>query len=594
MRKLIVLSISLTLSLALAVSSYAIKWENKSLETGGEAPPTATSDSAVKNYNECFKKEILEDPKINTTPKLLLKLNASIWNSDFQINPALLEPKSEYEFYYDIYYLGGLTRVSTDIYNEIMLNATQGDIRGAFDEAYVSNAIGTDVGFLVKLNDISNLGAIFSYKNNLLKGDGSFKYEWSYPATFSGDVESSFRSKADSNTYGISLLYNVDLTDYLSLGAGFKYAYTLEKSVNDATGYGVATGPGGEFPENVSTDREMTFKYHLFAPTLGVSVYPTDFLILNSSVTGNIYTGRVEKKASLFADHWSNVAPGNFPSNTYEENLNSGRIKGYEISANLKPEYKINDIVSILAVADYFQRDIEWKIDGMGVGYFAPFNYPEIFYGDGTVEYQGKQRQWEIESGAGVKLSLDGFDLRGNALYTHYNLYSAYYHENVVDDGLAMGSGFNSFTRRMEEEMDIMSLTFGVGKEFTPELTADLSIRYDLGWGEMSLYEANHSPYISGDPSTITYVRVSDTDSYQDLTLATSMTITPMSRLSLVFGGMVTMPLSSLNYNLKGYSTGGSDFGGSGFPYSYDGDSARGYNSRGWNYGGSLRIRFEF
>jgi hypothetical protein len=325
-----------------------------------------------------------------------------------------------------------------------------------------------------------------------------------------------------------------------------------------------------------------------------VSANPIDPLVVNSSVTANIYTGRVEKKATLFADHWSNVAPGAFPSNTYNENLDSGVIYGYEISANIEPEYKINEIVSVLATADYFQQDIEWVIRGMGVGYFAPFNYPEIFYGDGTVGYHGKQRQWEIESVAGVKLDLNGYDVRAGALYTHYDLYSAYYHENEVNEALAMGSGFNSFTRRIKEEMDIVSLTVGVGKEFMPELSADISLRYDYGWGKMRLYEANHSPYISGDPSTITYVRVSDRDTYQDLTLATSMTITPMSRLSLVLGGMVSMPLSPLNYNLKGYSTGGGNFGGNGFPYSYEGDAARGYNSRGWNYGGSLRVKFEF
>jgi hypothetical protein len=312
-------------------------------------------------------------------------------------------------------------------------------------------------------------------------------------------------------------------------------------------------------------------------------------------VTGNIYLGRVEKTARLFADHWSNVAPGNFPSNTYTENLDSGRIKGYEISVNFEPEYKLNDIVSILTIVNYFQGDIEWGVDGMGEGYFAPFNYPEIFYGDGTVEYEGKERQWQIESGAGVKLSLDGFDVRGSALYTHYDLYSAYYRENDVGGAIAFGAGYNSFTRRLEEEMDIMSLTVGVGKQLTPYLTADIGIRYDLGWGEMSLYEANHSPYLSTDPSTITYVRVSDTDSYQDLTLSTSMTLSPMNRLSLMFGGMVTMPLSPLNYNLRGNSTGGADFiGGSGFPYAYEGGAMRGYNSRGWDYGGTLRIKFEF
>ncbi|GEM_PF-2079049 len=594
MKKLILFCISFTLSLVLVVSSYAIKWEDKNLETGGETP-TATSNSAVSNYNESFKKKILEDPKLNTTPKLLLKLNSSVWDRNFRTNPALLEPKSEYEFYYDIYYLGGLTRISSDIYNEIMFNALQGDIRGAFDEAYVSNNYGTDVGFLMKLNEISNFGAIFSYKYNTLKGDGSFKYEWSYPAAFSGDVESSFRSETDSSAYGLSILYSIDVSDYVSLGAGFKYAYMFEKSTRDATGYGVATGPGGvEIPENVSTNRELTFKYHLFSPTFGVSVNPIDTLIINSSVTANIYTGRVDKKATLFADHWSNVAPGNFPSNTYNENLDSGWIYGYEISANLEPEYKINDTVSIIAVVDYFQGNIEWVVRGTGEGYFAPFNYPEIFHGDGTVGYQGKQRQWEIESGAGVKLNLDGFDLRSSAIYTHYDLYSAFYRENEVVGAVAFGSGFNSFTRRLEEEMDIMSLTFSVGKEFMPELIADLSIRYDLGWGEMNLYEANHSPYISGDPNTITYVRVSDRDSYQDLTLATSMTIKPINRLSLMLGGMVTMPLSPLNYNLKGYSTGGADFGGNGFPYSYEGNAARGYNSRGWNYGGTLRIKFEF
>jgi hypothetical protein len=126
-------------------------------------------------------------------------------------------------------------------------------------------------------------------------------------------------------------------------------------------------------------------------------------------------------------------------------------------------------------------------------------------------------------------------------------------------------------------------------------LTADLGIKYDLGWGEMSYYEAYRSPYAHGDPNTVTYVNVDDTDSYQNLTLSTSLTYVPIKRLSLLFGSMVTLPLDPLNYNMTGTSTGGTGTTNlSAQPRFYEGGASRGYNTRGWNYGGTLRIKFEF
>lgn len=601
MKKVILLCISLTLSLVLVISSHAIKWEDNNLDTGGETP-TATSNSAVNNYNESFKKKMLEEPNLNTTPKLLLKVNASIWDRDFRSNPALLEPKSEYEFYYDIYYLGSLTRVTTDIYSRIFNSVIgSGVMTGTFDENYVSNDFGTDAGFAVKLNDISSFAAIFSYRSGIIKGDGDFWQYWEGGLNTS-EMSGNSRNDIDSSSYGITLLYNADINDYISIGAGFKYAYLYDNTEYKMTASGdhlqIALPGFDVYPENVKIDEELTFRYHLLSPTFGVSAKPIDSLIINSSVTGNIYTGMVKKNSVLWDDYMTSRLPGALPSDTYVEDLDGGKIRGYEISANIEPEYKINDTISIPVLIEYSQGNLTWNVSGNGVGYFTPFSYPGIYHGAGTIEYEGKQRQWEIMSGAGVKLNVNDFDIRGSAFYTHNDYYTAYYSENIVDPIALNGNpigGLTSFTSRVNEERDIMSLTMGIGKELHPQLIADFGIKYDLGWGEMGYYEAYHSPYAHGDPNAIVYVNTGDTDSYQDLTLSTSLTYVPIKRLSLLFGSMVTLPLDPLNYNMTGTGTGGSGTTlGSAQPRFYEGGSSRGYNTRGWNYGGTLKIKFEF
>ena len=602
MKKIIFFGISLTLTLVLTVSSNAIKWENKTLDTGGSDAPAETSDNAVKNYNEKFKKKIIDEPNLNSVPRLLLKVDASIWDSDFRENPALLDPKSEFEFFYDVYYLGGLTRVSTDIYSRLFSNALGGGVMtGSLDENYVSNNVGTDAGFTIKLNDISSLAAIFSYRYGIIKGDGDYWQYWEGGVNTS-EMTGTSRSDDNNSTYGLSLLYNANINDYISVGAGFKYAFMYDNSEYEMTALGDHVQDMGiagivVFPENVNTVDELTFNYHLFSPTLGVSIKPNDSLIINSAITGNIYTGNVEKSATLFDDYMSNRFPRALSSNVYTENLDGGKIKGYEISANLEPEFKINDTVSIPALVKYSQGDIQWNVDGNGTGYFAPLSYSGIFHGPGTIDYEGKQREWEIVSGAGVKLNINDFDIRGSAYYTHNDYYSAYYSENIVNPTILVGNqigGLTSYTTRTSEEKDIVSLTLGVGKEIHPQLIADFSLRYDLGWGEMNYYEAYHSPYAHGNPGTIVYVNTDGADSYQDLTLSSSFTYTPINRLSLLFGGTVKLPLDPLNYNMTGTGTGGRETSGNGQPRFYEGGATRGSNSRSWDYGGTLKIKFEF
>ena len=597
MKKIIVFGISLTLTFALTVSTYAIKWENKTLNTGSDAP-AETSDDAVKNYNEKFKKKIIDEPNLNSVPRILLKVDTSIWDSDFRENPALLDPKSEFEFFYDVYYLGSLTRVSTDIYSRLFSNALgSGVMTGSLDENFVSNDVGTDAGFAIKLNDISSLAAIFSYRYGIIKGDGDYWQYWEGGIN-TNEMRGSSRSDDNNTTYGLSLLYNANINDYISVGAGFKYAFMYDNSQYEMTASGDHNQGGIVYPENVSTVDELTFKYHLFSPTLGVSTRPFDSLIINSAITGNIYTGSVEKSAALFDDYMnSRFGPGTLSSNVYAENLDGGRIKGYEISVNIEPEYKINDMVSIPALIKYSQGDIQWDVDGNGAGYFAPLSYSGIYHGPGTVDYEGKQRQWEILSGAGVKLNINDFDIRGSIYYTHSDYYTAYYSENVVNPTVLIGNqigSLTSYTTRTSEETDIVSLTLGVGKVLHPKLAADFSMKYDLGWGEMSYYEAYHSPYAHGDPGTIVYVNTDGADSYQDLTLSSSFTYTPIDRLSLLFGGMVKLPLDPLDYDMTGTGTGGRETNGNGQPRFYEGSATRGSNSRTWNYGGTLKIQFEF
>ena len=595
MKKIFFFGIFLTLTLVLTLFSYAIKWENKTLDTGGNAPAD-TSDNAVKNYSENSTKKIIDEPNLNSVPSLLLKVDASIWDSEFRDNPALLEPKSEYEFFFDVYYLGGLTRVSTDIYNRIFSAVIgEGYVTGTLNENYVANTVATEVGFAAKLNNISSIAAIFNYKYGNTKKDGDYWTYWEGGGNNTSEMNGFSRGNVDYSSYELSLLYSANISNYFSIGLGFKSAYMYENSKYIMTASGNSNLAGTIHPENVTTENELIFKYHRFSPSFGVSVKPNDSLIINSAVTGNIYTGTVKKKTVLSDDYATLRFPGALPSDVYRDDLDSEGIEGYEISANLEPEIKINDMVSIPVLIKYSQGDIQWNVDGNGAGYFTPFSYSGIYHGPGTIDYEGKQKQWEILSGAGVKLNVNDFDIRGSAYYTHNDYYSAYYSENMVNPTIFNGNqigGLTSYTTRTSEERNIMSLTLGVGKEINPQLIADFSMRYDLGWGRMNYYEYYNSPYAHGDPDT--FVEVNDRDLYQDLTLSSSFTIVPANRLSLLFGGMVKLPLDPLNYNMTGTSSGGINMTAPFQPRFYDGGASRGSNSRSWNYGGTLKIKYEF
>lgn len=82
-------------------------------------------------------------------------------------------------------------------------------------------------------------------------------------------------------------------------------------------------------------------------------------------------------------------------------------------------------------------------------------------------------------------------------------------------------------------------------------------------------------------------------DMYQDLTLTTGLTLTPVERLTIALGGMVKMPLDPLDYETDGtivITPAGA------FPTLLPGAGpfVRDYESSGWEYGGTLTITYEF
>ncbi len=125
-------------------------------------------------------------------------------------------------------------------------------------------------------------------------------------------------------------------------------------------------------------------------------------------------------------------------------------------------------------------------------------------------------------------------------------------------------------------------------------LAADLGIRYDIGWGHREIRTSlfDFLEYIDARELVVT---ADDRDMYQDLTLTTHLTLTPMDHLSIALGGMVKIPLDNLDYDMDGNA---SEVGGFIFAARpalfYGGPFDMGYESHGWDWGGLLSVTYEF
>jgi len=503
----------------------------------------------------------------------------SQWYSTWQDNPALVDLQSNYVFIASMFYMGSYNEFETDLYQ-----AFSGGVGGSYaetSEEYAGNNAGTDLGFMMKFNDSSTFGAILHYRYDGILGYGDTSQNFYNGAGVSLTLNTESVRRSDANSTGLTLLYDVDYSDAFSLGLSLAYMYTNDNTNYDEYSVGM-NNTGAVVDEDIRIARETIFNIHRLSPTIGTSFSPSDRFILNVSFTTDFLFGGVEKNA-IMTDYNTTYAI----SSTYREHLDDGKLSGYGFSGEADTEIFLTDALSLTYLANASYRDTSWEIDGATGGYFLPLVYYGLAYGPGSADYESEERTWHATAGAGMNYDLSGVALHSLITYTRWERSTAFYQENPIT---AVGPPVptSNFTQRTDEELDIMNLKLGATFDISSLISMDLGIGYSVGWANYNLYEATYSPVSPTEFITT----AKDTDTFHDMTVGSSMIISPLENFNITLSAMGKFPLNQRKYNLSG-TTNGATLGA--FPISsWGGSTIRDYGSSTWNYGGTLSIGYEF
>ena len=532
----------------------------------------------------------LTEPTVVDMAKVLPRYDAALWNLDFRDNPALLTLDCPYEFIGDVYYLGGHRHISSDAVGRLL--AISGPIpafsRRASEMDFYAHGLGGDAGFALKLNDRTSLAAIFGYRWNRASGEGDFEdnlQRFGIPnyGYFIGSTEEDF----NGNTFNGSLLLSSVVSDTVTFGAGLKFGYTRDRYESTMSGFGVSNGFLVTGTESAEIDRNLTLRYYRLGPVFGISMKPSAMLKIDASLEAGFYMGDVLKDSSYLESFTGALSTFLFrtPTMAYTEDFGASDLSGWDLSAKVNPEITLSDALSVPMFVAFNYRDFGWNVGGESQGLFAPFTLLEFALGPGQVDYDYNDIGWDIGAGAGIKYRADWGVVSGLLSYAHRDFSNSYALTNFSS---------NIFDRRDRERRDILSLGIVYEKEFSPMLAADLGARYDIGWGHREIHSSlrDFFEYITQRELLVT---ADDRDMYQDLTLTTHLTLTPMDHLSVALGGMVKIPLDSLDYDMDGSSSG---LGAIPFAlrpaHFFGGPFSMGYESTGWDWGGLLSVTYEF
>jgi hypothetical protein len=550
-------------------------------------------------------------------PKTLDLREGTLWSYDYRDNPALLGVAGPSEFIMDLYYFGSAMKNSTEgiraMYNVDNAGTgfgydTVGYCAASVDEKYFVNRVGSDIGFSLAPTDRSRFALILDYDYTNVDGNGSSNSNYAYSIS-TGYFSSSINRGVSTHDVGLSALYDLDITDALSVGIGLKYTFTHRYFSNEVSGSGIQTVVTDTTPESTLIDDGLTFRTHRISPVFGISIHPLDALTINSSLTTRFSFGTVHKESFRFDDYWASLSiPGwtgiAFPTSTYTEDLNSGRVFDWGVDYVLDAQYRLDDAVSVPFDFEFSYDHGHWDADGISSGYFAPQINGYFFLGPGTIEYNNDQAVWKLMIGSGITYKTDGYNLSAKAYYSHWDLSDEYgQHNDVVSSitidaaggGTVPLAGLSSYTEKSREMREVLSLELAVSKEFSKALTADFTVRYDVGWGHMNLQQFYMSPYEYYPPNAVLKVDITGRDVFQDLTLYADLFYSPTEHLKLGFAGMVKIPIDSINYDLGGNSSGVSttDILWNRNLY-LDGPASTDYNSRTWDYGAMFSASYEF
>lgn len=506
----------------------------------------------------------------------------SEWYSTWESNPALLNLQENYYFVYSMFYKGSYT----DFENE-MTNTLAGGYasHSESEENVVGNSTGSDIGFLMRFNDVSSFGALIHYRYDNMLGYGDFDMTHTGPSV-AGDtsmtISGTTARRNDAHTEGLTLLYDMDVSDVFSFGAGLTYLYTYENmnyDVNASTSSLVLLAA----TEDVKIDREYIFYKHTMSPSFGVSFTPTDRFTLNLSGSADFYLGTMEKNSRMYDSYYINL--GTISDTTYGERLDDGDIDGYGYNAEADTEIFLTDELSLTYLGSASYRDVDWDIDGAASGFFAPYGYFGIYHGPGSITYENEEETWHVTGGAGLNYALARVTLNSLITYTHWENKTSYFENNNAQD---ITGPYNAwFDERTKEELETISLKLGATANLSDDFTLDMGVGYGFGWGDYRYDVGYNSPLSNGE---ITFGG-DDGDTFHDLSAGGSLTYSPFDRLSISLSGSGKFPLDKKSYNLSGTGAGG---GGAINPLAWSGPGSRGYDSSGFTYGGNFFIGYEF
>jgi len=520
----------------------------------------------------------------NRTDTQTYGISPSQWYLTWRDNPALVELQGDRAFIASMFYSGSYSDFSSNMYILSGQPTTNPGYRAAdTGETYIGNSVGTDLGFLVALNNSATFGALFHYRYDGMLGEGSATVE-RWRSAFGwydlNHIESVRRS--DAHSTGLTLLYDVDFSDAFSLGFDLTYLFTTENMNYDENmiEYEYTAGALTGIDEE-KIDRETIFNTHRLSPTIGVSFTSAVAFVLNLAVTADILFGGVEKNMDAVAR--ANGLPFN-PSD-YVERLDGGSLFGYGFEAEADAEIFLTDALSLALLVNGSFHDTSWDIDGNVSGWFEPNAYRSMYLEPGMMEYEYEERTWHLTTGLGVNYALSNVVLHSLFTYTRWERDIAYYMEDIITPGLTFVP-FSIFTQRTTEELDILALKVGATIDISSSISMDFGLGYSVGWGNYSLYEYIHSDAFTTQDGM--FILLDETDTFHELSAAVSMIITPTENLSISLSAMGTFPLDGKSYPLTGSminNNTGSSWQGD---YFIDGDSST------WNYGGNLSIEYRF
>lgn len=551
---------------------------------------------------------LMNNTDFTNTPRILPYHDGTMGTDAPGGNPALIDVDGSPVFLSDVWYSGSTSRVGVESYffhQNIFFGPPYVYSVSDGRETWRTNSMGTSLGVALKTGDRASALFLLEYRFGDVAMDGNSTYSV-YDPTFPGwpdpvslNSTSELRD-VDTHNLAISALYDVNLSDTLSVGMGLRYEYGFEKSDYSRTDAGYDWWPG--FPileyEDAWIDKTFEMERHRFAPVLGVSVAPVDRLRLDFTIESGVTVGTVAEKATMSEITYDIFGVIGASSGAYRTDSND--LFGWDLLLALDGSYEINDTLTVPFFAEFSRKSQSWGMDGYSSGFYYTTISPVLSMEEGPTTFRDDYSDWSLLLGGGVEFPLGEYTAEAILSYEHMKYRHASYMSNYDINGLGWGIPVEVvYDDLMRESRDILSVDFMLDRTFSDLLAASFRVRYDVGFGRMEL-DRFAVPAQDFDPAFLPVPELTfdyaDRDIYQNLSFFLNLAVTPLDRLTIDLSGMMVVPLDGLEYSMKGSATGAyfGDWWWTPWHLTYEGPSSLGTDVSTWEYGGRIELRYEF